>query len=319
MLFGLLPLLFSLNKMSSRRLFLQQTSIAAVAALLSPSHISSALAGNTKTAAVNNIGLQLFTLRDLLNKDVKSVISKVAQIGYNQVETYYGYPGAYTSKGFWGLDAKEFRSLLKDNNLTSPSGHYNTTAFLEKDGTDDVLKRQIETAATVGQKYYVIPALPTAIRKEGTLDDYKAMAAKFNIAAEHCKSHKLKLAYHNHNFEFKDQGNGITGYQILLNETDPMIKFELDIFWAINAGLDPLQMFKKYPGRFTMWHVKDMDKNDKDIYTEVGTGRIDYKTILQSVKATNVEYLFVEQDVVKIDPYESITQSINYVKSILSK
>lgn len=305
--------------MSNRRVFLQQTSIAALAALLSPSLISSALAGNTNTSALNKVGLQLFTLRDLLNKDVKSVISKVASIGYSQVETYYGYPGAYTAKGFWGLDAKEFKSLLQDSNLVSPSGHYNTTAFLEKDGKDDVLKSQIETAAIVGQKYYVIPALPTAIRKEGTLDDYKAMAAKFNTAALLCKSHNLKLAYHNHNFEFKDQGNGATGYEILLNETDPMVKFELDIFWAVNAGLDPLEMFRKHPGRFTMWHVKDMDKADKNVYTEVGTGSIDFKTILQSAKSTDPEYIFVEQDVIKIDPYASITQSINYVKSILSK
>lgn len=306
--------------MSNRRVFLQQTSIAALATLLSPSLVSTALAGTNSAMGINKIGIQLFTLRALLLKDVKSVISQVGKIGYNQVETYYGYPGAYTTEGFWGLDAKAFKALLKDNNLTSPSGHYNTTAFLAKDGKDDILKSQIETAAIVGQKYFVIPALPTNIRQAGTLDDYKEMAAKFNIAAELCRQHKIKLAYHNHNFEFKDQGNGVTGYDILLNETDPStVKFELDIFWAVNAGLDPLAMFKKHPGRFTMWHVKDMDKSDKNVYTEVGTGSIDYKTIFKNTRSSGLEYIFVEQDVIKIDPYESITQSINYVKTILSK
>lgn len=306
--------------MSNRRVFLQQTSIAALAALLSPAAISAALAGTNGTAAINKIGIQLFTLRALLLKDVKSVISEVAKIGYNQVETYYGYPGAYTTEGFWGLDAKAFKALLKNNGLSSPSGHYNTTAYLAKDGNDDVLKSQIETAAMLGQKYFVIPALPTNIRQAGTLDDYKEMAAKFNKAAELCKQHHLKLAYHNHNFEFKDQGNGVTGYDILLSETDPaLVKFELDIFWAVNAGKDPLEMFAKHEGRFTMWHVKDMDKSDKNVYTEVGTGSIDYKNIFKNAKSSGLEYIFLEQDVIKIDPYESITQSIKYVKTILSK
>jgi len=306
--------------MSNRRAFIQQSSIAALAALLSPSLISSALAGTYPSAAVNKIGIQLFTLRELLLKDVNSVIAQVAKIGYNQVETYYGYPGALNKEGFWGLDAKAFKALLKAHNLTSPSGHYNTTEFLAKDGNQETLKRHIETAATVGQKYFVVPALPTNIRQNGTLDDYKEMAAKFNSAAELCKSHNLKLAYHNHNFEFKDQGNGVTGYDILLKETDPsMVKFELDIFWAVNAGLDPLKMFEDNKNRFSMWHVKDMDKNDKRIYTEVGTGSIDFKNIFNQAKSSGLEYIFIEQDVIKIDPYESITQSIKYVKSILSK
>lgn len=306
--------------MSNRRVFLQQTGIAALAALLSPAAISSALAATNGIGGMNKVGIQLFTLRTLLQKDVKSVIQQLGTIGYNQVETYYGYPGAYAAEGFWGLDAKAFKALLKNNNLTSPSGHYNCTAFLEKDGNEEVLKSHIETAAMAGQKYFVIPGLPTNIRQSGTLDDYKAMAAKFNRAAELCKSHQLKLAYHNHNFEFKDQGNGVTGYHILTTETDPsLVKFELDIFWAINAGLDPLEMFKKHPGRYAMWHVKDMDKSDKNVYTEVGTGSIDYKQIFKNMKASGLEYLFIEQDMIKIDPYESVTQSLNYVKSILSK
>ena len=302
--------------MNSRRNFIQKTGIAALTAVLSPSIISSALANSADKAAVSKIGIQLFTLRDQLQKDVKGVITKLAEIGYKQVETFYGYGGP---ESFWGLDAKAFKSLLNENGITTPSGHYNATAFLTKGGNDDVLKRQIETAATVGQKYYVIPALPPDVRKSGTLDDYKEMAAKFNHAGEICKTHGLELGYHNHNFEFENQG-GTTGYDILLKETDPsMVTFELDLFWAVNSGLDPVKMFDEHPGRFKLWHVKDMDKADKSVFTEVGTGRIDFKTIFKNAKTSGLKYIFVEQDVIKIDPYQSITQSVNYIKNSLLK
>ncbi|MCD0486629.1 sugar phosphate isomerase/epimerase [Pedobacter sp. MC2016-14] len=308
--------------MSNRRTFLQQTGLAAVAALVSQRAFASALGTITAPCVMtkHKIGIQLFTLRELLMKDVKSTITEVSKIGYNQVETYYGYPGAYETKGFWGLNPKEFKVLLAQNNLSSPAGHYNTTAFLSKDGTDEVLKSHVETAATVGQKYFIIPGLPADLRKNGTLDDYKEMAAKFNTAAELCAANGLKLAYHNHNFEFKDQGNGQTGFEILLKETDPkLVNFELDLFWAVNAGLDPLALFANHPGRFKLWHVKDMDKADKNVYTEVGTGSIDFKSIFKAAKLSGVEYFLLEQDVIKIDPYQSITQSLNYVKETLLK
>lgn len=302
--------------MSNRRIFLQQAGIAAAAAFLSPSVLSPAWAADK--AGLNKVGLQLYTLRQQLEKDVKGTIAQVAKVGYNQVETFYGYTGPNAAKGFWGLDAKEFKRLLAAYHLTSPGGHYNVTDFLTKGGNDDVLKSHIETAATVGQKYFVIPALPEEVRKTGTLDNYKEMAAKFNHAAELCKKHNLKLGYHNHNFEFKDQGNGTTGYDILLKETDAsMVSFELDLFWVTNAGLDPLKMFRQHPGRFTMWHIKDMDKTNKNVFTEVGTGSIDFKSIFREAKLSGLEYIFVEQDIIKIDPYQSISKSINYIKNTL--
>lgn len=298
--------------MTTRRSFLQKTSLAAAAAFLSPSVITNALA---QPAKISKIGIGLFTLREQLTADVKGTIAHVAQIGYNQVETYYGYPGKYEVKGFWGLAGKDFKALLTANNLTSPSGHYNLTEFLST-GDDKVLKSHIETAATVGQKYFVVPALPTDIRANGTIDDYKRMAAKFNEAAELCQKSGLKLAYHNHNFEFKDQGNGATGYSILLSETDAkLVGFELDIFWAVNAGLDPIEMFRKNPSRYKMFHVKDMDKSDKAVFTEVGSGRIDFKRIFANAKIAGVDYIFTEQDLIKKEPFESITESYNYLKN----
>jgi sugar phosphate isomerase/epimerase len=300
--------------MTTRRSFLQKVSLAGVAAFLSPSLVTTALAESVK---VSKIGIGLFTLREQLTADVKATIEQVAKIGYNQVETYYGYPGKYEVKGFWGLEAKDFVILLKANGLTSPSGHYNVTEFLSL-GDDKVLKSHIETAATVGQKYFVIPALPADIRANGTLDDYKRMASKFNQAAELCQKSGLKLAYHNHNFEFKDQGNGATGYEILLAETDAkLVGFELDIFWAVNAGLNPVDMFKKNPGRYKMFHVKDMDKTDKTVFVEVGSGRIDFKRIFAASKLAGVDYIFTEQDIIRKAPYESIAESYNYVKKNL--
>ncbi|WP_029274025.1 TIM barrel protein [Pedobacter borealis] len=300
--------------MTTRRSFLQKVSLAGAAAFLSPSLVTTALA---ESAKVSKIGIGLFTLREQLTADVKATIEQVAKIGYNQVETYYGYPGKYEVKGFWGLEAKDFNTLLKANGLTSPSGHYNLTEFLSS-GDDKVLKSHIETAATVGQKYFVIPALPTDIRANGTLDDYKRMASKFNQAAELCQKSGLKLAYHNHNFEFKDQGNGATGYEILLAETDAkLVGFELDIFWAVNAGLNPVDMFNKNPGRYKMFHVKDMDKADKAVFVEVGSGRIDFKRIFAAAKLAGVDYIFTEQDIIKKAPYDSIAESYNYIKKNL--
>ncbi|QXU40242.1 sugar phosphate isomerase/epimerase [Pedobacter sp. D749] len=300
--------------MTTRRSFLQKISFAGAAAFLSPSVITTALA---QSAKISKIGIGLFTLREQLTANVKATIEQVAKIGYKQVETYYGYPGKYEVKGFWGLEAKDFNALLKANGLSSPSGHYNVTEFLSS-GDDKVLKSHIETAATVNQEYFVIPALPTDIRTNGTLDDYKRMAAKFNQAAELCQKSGLKLAYHNHNFEFKDQGNGVTGYETLLTETDTnMVGFELDIFWAVNAGLNPVDMFKKNPGRYKMFHVKDMDKADKAVFVEVGSGRIDFKSIFAASKLAGVDYIFTEQDIIKKEPYESITESYNYIRKNL--
>jgi len=300
--------------MTNRRSFLQKAGLAVAATYLSPSFFSSALANQAK---LSKIGIGLFTLREQLTADVKATIEKVAAIGYNQVETYYGYPGKYEVKGFWGYESKDFLALLKDNNLTSPSGHYNLTEFLAGGG-DKTLKSHIETAASVNQKYFVIPALPTDIRANGTLDDYKKMAVKFNEAAELCKKSGLKLAYHNHNFEYKDQGNGATGFNILLNETDAnLVSFELDIFWAVNAGLNPVEMFKKNPGRYKMFHVKDMDKADKTVFTEIGSGQIDFKSIFAASKTAGLDYIFAEQDLVKKDVYQSITESYNYIKNTL--
>ena len=285
--------------MTNRRIFIQQATMISAGILANPVDLFSK--PNQK------VGLQLYTLRNQISKDVRDVISKVADIGFREVETY----GYSLKDGFWGLNIKEFKALLKSHGLKSPSGHYNFEPYLGTENMDS-LKENIEAAQGIGQKYLTVPYLSEPLRKN--LDSYKFLAAKLNQAAILARKAGLQLVYHNHDFEFIDF-NGTTGYDILLRETDPLdLKFELDIYWTVKAGKDPIALFDQNPGRYVMWHVKDMDKTDRS-YTEVGSGSIDYKDIFAKAKISGMKHFFVEQDTIKIDPYESITRSFQHIKS----
>jgi len=269
-------------------------------------------AATAEKAAISAVGLQLYTLRELLPTDVKGVIPKVAKAGYNDVETY----GYSKENGFWGLDPKAFKALLQENGLESSSGHYGLDGYLGKSNEDE-LQTNIAAAVAVGQTYLTIPHLGDSLRSSA--DAYKALAERMNTAGEICKKSGLQLAYHNHNFEFIPQGN-TTGYDILLNETDPdLVKFEADLFWMVRAGKDPVAMFKEHPGRIVLWHVKDMDKNNQDLNTEIGSGSINYKEIFDQAKTARVDRIFLEQEnfAAAMDPFQSISQSYDYIKNTL--
>ena len=285
--------------MNSRRTFLKQAGIAAAGALIIPSYACS--------APNKIIGLQLYSLRLQLPKDVKGTIEKVAQAGYKEVETY----GYSVKDKFWGLDPKSFKSLLKDNGLTAPSGHYGMDKFIT-DGNQDELKSYIEAAKIIDSEFITVPYLGDSLRK--TPDDYKKVAARLNEAATLCKASGLKLAYHNHNFEFEKHGD-VTGYEIMLKETDPkLVQFELDLYWVVRSGNDPAKLFAEHPGRFPMWHVKDMDKANNTINTEVGSGTINFKDIYSHAKEAGLKHFIVEQENFSLDPYVSIKQSADYIK-----
>lgn len=288
--------------MNSRRNFLKNAGIAAAGAMILPSFACSALAAPTR-----KIGLQLYSLREQLPKDVRGTIAKVAEAGYKEVETY-----SYSLKDkFWGLDPKSFKALLDQHGLTAPSGHYGMDPFI-KNGDQEGLKSYIDAAKIVGGEYITVPYLGDDLRK--TQDDWKKVAGRLNEAAAICKAGGLKLAYHNHNFEFVKYGD-TTGYDILLKETDPdAVKFEMDIYWVVRSGNDPFKLFTDHPGRFPMWHVKDMDKADNTINTEIGSGTIDFKKIYANAKLAGLEHLIVEQENFSIDPYVSIKQSADFVK-----
>ena len=323
--------------MSSRRIFMQQAGLIAAGLMINPSDIFSR--GNANT--VRKIGIQLYTLRNQLGTDVKGTIAKVAQTGYTHVETYYGYKGPKQEEQFWGLDPKGLKALLKANNLVTHSGHYQLDEYLTRgNGKDEALKVQLEIAASLGQEYLVVPVPPHALWDKLTSDDYKFIAAQLNKAGELAKKSGLKVGYHNHYWEFKQQPDTkLSGYEIMLKETDAsLVSFELDLFWAVKAGSDPVTLFKKYPGRFAMWHVKDIDKSatgkitggDEDKksameilpgvkFAEVGTGAVDFKDIFANASVAGVKYAFVEQDQISIDPFVSIKKSYDYVKGNLLK
>ncbi len=257
-------------------------------------------------AKVKPVGLQLYTLREVIGKDPKGVIEKVAKAGYKEVETY-----GYSAKGgYFGMDAKAFKSLLDNNGLKAPSGHFGLDSFL-KDGNQDELKIAIEGAKGLNMEFLTIPWMGESLRS--SLDDYKKVSLRLNQAAEICKKSGLKLAYHNHDFEFKKY-DGKTGYEVMLEETDKnLVKFEMDLYWVVRSGNDPIAFFNKYPGRFPMWHVKDMDKANHTINTEVGTGTIDFKPFFKHAKQAGLKYAIVEQENFSKDPFISIKQSFDYV------
>jgi len=288
--------------MNSRRSFIKNAGIAAAGAMILPSFACSALA-----APKRKIGLQLYSMRELLPKDVRGTIAKIAEAGYNEVETY----GYSVKDKFWGLDPKSFKALLDQHGLTAPSGHYGMDPFIQT-GDQEALKSYIEAAKIVGGEYITVPYLGDDLRK--TQDDWKKVAGRLNEASAICKAGGLKLAYHNHNFEFVKFGE-TTGYDILLKETDPnAVKFELDLYWVVRSGNDPVKLFTDHPGRFPMWHVKDMDKANNTINTEVGSGTIDFKKIYENAKLAGLEHLIVEQENFALDPYVSIKQSADYIK-----
>lgn len=288
--------------MNSRRIFIKQAAVAAAGMALLPGFACSPAA----TAASRPVGLQLYTLRELLPKDVKGVIEQVAKAGYKEVETY-----GYTAEaGFWGLEAKSFKALLEANGLKAPSGHFGLDEFI-RSGNKDLLKPLIEGAVALEMEYFTCPYVDATLRPD--LEGFKKVAARLNEAADLCKQSGLQMAYHNHDFEFQKYGE-TTGYDVLLQETNQdLVHFEMDLYWVVRSGNDPVALFDKHPGRFVMWHVKDMDKTDNTINTEVGNGKIDFKSIYKHAKQAGLKHLIVEQENFSIDPYESIKKSFDYV------
>ena len=291
--------------MNTRRNFIKQSGLLTAGLMMNPSE----LLKKQKT-----VGLQLYSLREEIVKNPQGVIQKVAAAGYSNVEMY----GLSAGNKFYGLPVKEFAQLLKDNNLKSSSGHYAPVNFLFENGNGDDVKNFCEVGNTLGNKYIIIPWLSEEKRK--TIDQYKALAERINKAAQICKAAGLQMAYHNHDFEFADI-NGEHGYDILLNNTDTdLVKFEMDIYWVVRAGYNPVELFKKHPGRFHLWHVKDMLKADKTKNTEVGNGTVDFKTIFASAKLAGVKYYIVEQENTYMpDIFTSIKTSYNYTKNTLLK
>ena len=286
----------------TRQQFLKLGALATSAALLPK---LDALAAKPKT-----VGLQLYTLRDAMAKDPDGTLKRVADIGYKQVESF-----GYSDGKFFGKTPKDYLAKLNELGLKAPSGHYTTGKVVKGKGTlTDGWERAVEDAAAIGQKYMVCAFLFPPERTK--LDDYKQFAELFNKSAEVCRAGGIQFAYHNHDFEFQSL-DGQVPYDLLLKETDPkLVKMELDLYWASFAKQDPVALFKKHPGRFPLWHVKDMAKTPEREFAEVGTGSIDFQRIFDARKTAGLTNYFVEQDICKRPPLEAIAISYKNVQKL---
>ena len=258
-----------------------------------------------------DVGIQLYTVRDILVKDQKTVLAQIARAGYNSVEPF----GFNKDKGYFGISAKELKKILDDNGLKAPSGHYDINSYFASGATED-LYACIQACHDLQSEYLTIPSLSEEAKKDP--ETCKQTAQTMTKVAEICKKEGLKLAYHNHNTEFTPFGNTY-GYEIFLKESDPaLVFFEMDLYWLVRAGKKPDDLFKEFPGRFPMWHVKDMDKTHPEENTEIGNGSINFADIFEHSRDSGMRHFFVEQENnYKPDIIGSIATSNKYIRSTL--
>ena len=292
--------------MTTRRSFLKTTALASTGLLLAPDLFA--------ISKKRLIGTQLYTVRNQMAKDPLGTLAKVAAIGFNTVEgaTYTG------SELFYGMPSAQFKNVLDGYGLEMISAHYSLgEAMPNTKGTMlNDWQKAVDDAAAVGLKYMVCAYLADSER--GTLDHYKQTADKLNAAGEIAKRAGIQLCYHNHNFEFIPQ-DGKLPYDVLLTSTDSgLVKMEMDIYWVYKAKQSPIELFKKYPGRFPLWHVKDMDNTPQQNFTEVGNGVIPFKEIFAHAKEAGMKYFFNEQDQTPGDPLVSMAKSYQYIKDNLA-
>jgi sugar phosphate isomerase/epimerase len=252
-----------------------------------PASTSASDTARTGAAQARALGVQLYTVRTLMQKDVEGTLKAVAGIGYREVEL----------AGLHGKSARDFRALLDGAGLTAPASHISLAEVRAN------LQRVLDDAATLGNRWVVVPYLDES---ERTADGYRRLAATLNEAGARARRTGLRIAYHNHEFEFAPVGD-TTGYDILLGETDPeAVEMELDLFWATKGGRDPIQLFERHPRRFPLVHVKDMTREGAMV--AVGAGSIDFQRIFARASQAGIRHYFVEHDE-PADPLESIRAS----------
>lgn len=250
-----------------------------------------------KSDAINRksfgVGLQMYTIRDAMTADTKGSLKKVSDLGYKNLEL-----ASYSDGKFYGFTPKELKKIVNDLGMEIISSHSQVEA---KGITIDNAKKMADDHAELGVKYCIQPWVNEVDRN---LESYKKMVADWNKVGKIMKEVGIQFGYHNHNFEFKSIGGVVPYYDIYMKELDPnLVTMEIDLFWATKAGQDPVEMFKKYPGRFQLFHLKDMHTKQapfydviKDDITEVGAGVIDFKKILAAKKVAGMKYTFVEDD-----------------------
>jgi len=291
-----------------RRNFIKNTTVLSASALLvNPLELDFVPKANLK-----NVGLQLYTVREDMNKDALGTLTQIKSIGYAHVES-----AGYNKRQFYGKTKESFKMILNDLGLKMHSGHTATGIGTGKDSYNmsNNWEAVCEDAAFMGQKYIVCGWFSPDERK--TIDDYKRIAQLFNKCGEKSKEYGLQFCHHNHDFEFFPI-DVIVPYDILLNETDKnFVKFELDHYWTQKANVDSIQLMNKHTGRFPIWHIKDMDNTPSKSFTEVGSGIINYTSIFTSKAKKYMDLYFIEQDSNhKGSPLQSIDISFKNLKKI---
>ncbi|HLL43128.1 MAG TPA: sugar phosphate isomerase/epimerase [Segetibacter sp.] len=270
-------------------------------------------------------GLQLYTLFNVVDSDVQGTLKKVAGIGYKKMESAFSKKG-----GYYGVKPKEFAIMVKDLGMSWKAHHVLGAPFKLPPGAKmpagadgkpitippmrnlrENMQQLVDEAAEGGVEYLVCASTPVE-----TSDELKSSIDTVNKTAEAAKKAGLIMAYHNHDREFKKVDEKVP-YDLLLSETNPdAFKMELDLCWVTKAGVDPVELFKKNPGRFQLWHLKDIDKDMKGPQP-VGTGVVDFKRIFANAEVAGMKHFFVEHDM-PADPIASITTSYNNLQKIMS-
>lgn len=273
-----------------RRDFVKNASLAA--AVMAVPGAWETLKGNK-----GHLGIQLYSVRDDMKTDPKGTLKKLASFGFKEVEG-----AGYNDGKFYGFTPKEFKTILADNGLTMPSGHTGFTSdYMTANGVNDKWKKIVADAAEVGQKFVISPWMAD---KDRTPDGLKKLCEGFNQAGTYGKSMGVAFGYHNHDFEFKKSGDEVI-YETLLKNTDPkLVTMEIDLYWVVYAGSDPLDWFKKHPGRFELYHVKDLAKTAKRETVEVGEGTINFAEIFKYDKLAGAKYHIIELEDYKRTPIE---------------
>ncbi|NUO39769.1 MAG: sugar phosphate isomerase/epimerase [Gemmatimonadaceae bacterium] len=225
-------------------------------------------------------GIQLYTLRSIMERDFDGTLARVAEIGYKEVEF----------AGYYNRTPAQVRDVLRRNGLRSPSAH------LPLPATDDAWKATLDAAREIGHEWAVIPWLDPSQRTPAT---FAGLPDRMNHMAQMAKSAGMRLGYHNHDFEFGPApSGGGTILDSLVTRTDPsLVDFEMDVYWVTKAGSDPLALMAKYPGRFPLLHLKDSSPPPERKIVDVGTGTIDFATILRTARGHGLKHAYVENDI----------------------
>lgn len=260
-------------------------------------HIAQASTTTVALPRIDRMGLQLYTVRSALAKDIDGTIAAIAKAGITELEFFNPF----------GKDVAWWNALLKKHGLTAPSSH----EALPK--TDDEWGPIFDRAHGMGHQLVVVPYVGDEYR--GSKANWMKLADRLNKGAAKAKAAGLQFAYHNHDFEFAPV-EGTTGYDIITTNTDAnAVKLEMDIYWTVKAGQDPLALMKRWPNRIVAVHVKDAGPAPERKMMEVGAGTIDFKTILATGRKQGLQHWFIEHDN-PTDPIASITASAAALKTL---